>query len=209
MRPHTRRVLSVVAVALVALLLPVAGLGGAAGADHRHSSVEKQILPFDGFYYGDFDAELILLAGSPVDARFCDDVGYPNVKKSFRQRRDGTWTERWRSWQRVRLYSTPLGAPEYVEEQCTAIAGGAPPPEPYAVGRGLVRSYISALAFPAGPPVEGTRIVNRTFGFVRDDRGRWYRVKAHADLVLDGDLNPIGSPVDFQGLTVKRVGWRR
>lgn len=209
MSARTRRILLVAAVALVALLVPAAAAGVAASASGPAVTKERQ--PFTGFYYGDFDAELLLLSGEPFNSDSCLEVNSPIVTKLYRERRDGTWVERWRSVQRVSLYRTPLGGPEYEEQQCAAIAAGADPPEPFATGRGLVRSYVDGLASPDGPPTPGARVVNRTFGIVRDDDGRRYLVKAQADLVLDENLAPVGSPTEFQSLHVRRLGpwwWR-
>ena len=205
MRPQTRRILSVATVTLAALLAPAVGLGGGAVAGKGQPVIKAEKI-FDGFYYGDFDDELLLLSGPPLAADNCAGDGFPLVTKFYRQRRDGAWSERWRDRETVTLYSTPLGGPEFVEEECDAILSGGDPPEPFATGQGQVRSYISTLSSPDGPPLPGTRIVNSTFGFVTDDDGQRYRVKAKADVVLDDDLFPVGSPTEFQGLRVQPVG---
>lgn len=206
MQPQIRRILSVVTAVLLALLVPAAGLGGAAAAGKGRPVIKVQDAPTEGFFYGDFDADLMALVGAPLDADSCQGAGFPTVTKVFRERRDGSWTERWRDRQSVTIYSTPLAPPDFIAEMCPGIIEGGPAPEPFATGRGQVRSLVAGLDSPEGPPLPGARIVNRTFGFVEDADGQRYRVRAKADLVLDEDLNPIGDPADFQWLSVKPVG---
>lgn len=209
MRSLLRPLLLPVVVALAALLGPISGAGAAATG--TPPPIEREEKPFDGFFYGDFDAELLLLAGEPYNETSCVDKEFPLVTKRYRERRDGTWVERWQARQRLTLYSTPLGGPEYEEQQCTAIGEGADAPEPFATGRGRVRSYVDGLASKDGPPTPGTRIVNSTWGIVSDEDGMSYLVRSRADLELDENLAPVGSPTEFQWLRVmplRPLWWR-
>lgn len=205
MRHQIRRLIRIGVVALVVLLVPAMGSGTAAVADRGHPVIKKE-KTFEGFFYADLEGELIALVGPALAEDNCQGDGFATVTKTYRQRRDGSWTERWRARSTMSIYSSPLDPPAWIAEQCELILSGAAPPEPLATGRGRVRSFISALTSPDGPPVPGARIVNRTKGVVRTNDCQRYRVRARADLVLDDDLNPIGDPADFQSLSVTRIG---
>lgn len=152
------------------------------------------------FFYGDFDEDVLLFAGA-TPAEWCgEDPGVPSVG-TLAPKPDGTTVLR--SIDRdvpLYLYSSDLGAPEYIGATCAVLFDGDPttvPDEPFATGTGMVKQKV----VEQGDGVE--RHVNSVVGRAWSPTDR-YVLKAWADLmVVDGV--PQGDPAEFQGLTVKEI----
>lgn len=208
MRRPRRLVTATVAAAAVGTGLASAPAAPAAAAD-GDSSVVRTDREVDQYFYGDF-AELLAYAVAPITAETCPGGdGFPTVTVISHEEQDGTWTERWRDRLPLTLYRVEAGleAPQFLEEQCAAIAAGAEAPEPFATGDGLVRSLVSDAVAPGdgGGPQPGSHLVNSVRGIVTDVDGQRWLVHATADLELT-ETGPVGDPQDFVTFSIRPLG---
>lgn len=156
----------------------------------------------EGLFYGDFDAEVALFAGATVED-FC--TGNEPVHDAvYRISHDGSLviTVAPNQSQPLYLYSTPLGSPEFLDEQCPLLNDGdsaTDVQQPFAVGEGHMK-----LRLEIAP--DGTvHIDNTSWGAVTSANGTTWQVRGRADLtVVDGV--PVGSPTEFQSLQIVRTG---
>ena len=186
--------------ALVAAVAATTALGAVATAQ-AGTAVESG--PYqEGLFYGDFDAEVLLFAGGTAEQFCTGDEPVHDARYVFGEDGSLVITVEPNVEQPLHLYSSPLGAPEFLAEQCPLLADGDPATgvqEPFAVGDGHMK-----LRLEIAP--DGTvHIVNSSWGTVVEEDGTTWRVRGRADLmVVDGA--PVGSPSEFQGLQLVRTG---
>lgn len=168
---------------------------------HAATTVEEG--PYrEGLFYGDFDREVLFFAGGTAE-QFCTG-DEPVHEARYTTGDDGRLViavepnvER-----PLYLYSSPLGAPEFLAEQCPLLEDGDPSTgvqEPFATGQGRMK-----LRLEIAP--DGTvDIVNTSWGSVADEEGTTWRVRGRADLVVVDGV-PVGSPTEFQSLQLVRTG---
>ena len=162
------------------------------------ASPDVEERPID-LFYGDFDDDLLLFAGQePTD--FC--TGETPTVDQLRvwHRRDGSRVLRGsEGGVPLYLYSSDLGAPEFIEQTCGALFDDdavTVPQEPLASGHGSVAQRI--VERPDGTEEHRNRVRGQVFS---SDRTR-SRVCGWADLVIVDGI-PVGDPADFQGLRVR------
>lgn len=187
-----------VTVLLTALAL-VVGLVGPATA--RGRGFERAVIS-EGLFYGDFEQDVLLFVGGTT-AAICDGADEPTHRARVFERRDGSVDIKVDgSEQPIFLYSSELGAPQFIEATCAAMSDGddsTVPVEPFAVGEGTVK--IRNTIEPDGT----FDVVNSTRGSATGPDGTTFRVRGWADLtIVDGV--PQGDPADFQGLRVTATG---
>lgn len=189
-----RRTLSV----LVATIGLVFGLVAAATAQ----GFDEGVVTDGGLFYGNFDEDVLLFVGETT-ADICNGEEQPTHEARVFERRDGsTVTKVDGSVQPIYLYSSDLGAPEFIDATCGAMFDGdasTVPVEPFAEGEGTVRMRDEERP-------DGTlHTVNSTVGSASTADGTTFRLRAWADLVfIDGV--PQGDPADFQGLRIAQTG---
>lgn len=197
-RPHasgrsmTPRILTTLAATIAMLLTLVSG-AQAGGNGFVEAGLDE-----GGLFYGNFDEDVLLFAGgTAVD--FCNGIEPTHDARLFFRADGGLNFKVDNSLQPIYLYSTPLGAPEFVGATCEALEGGADPVEPFAQGEGRVRMRLDIQA-------DGSvHVVNSTVGTASSDDGTTWKVRGWADLLVVGGV-PQGSPEDFQGLRIAKTG---
>ncbi|WP_299443453.1 hypothetical protein [uncultured Phycicoccus sp.] len=196
MEPLIRRTAAVVFAGGVLL---GGGVTGAAAAPQGYDEVDHEA----GRFYGNFDIDVLLFAGETAEY-LCSGAPVPVVTARVYQRNDGGADLKVNSaGMPVYLYHSPLGAPEFIDETCAAVADGDPstvPVPPFAVGTARFKERITVSA-------EGVvEIYNGVNGTASDSAGTTWKVRTWADFVLDDDGVPIGDPADFQGLALHEIG---
>lgn len=189
-----RRTLSV----LVTTIGLVFGLVAAATAQ----GFEEGVVTEGGLFYGNFDEDVLLFVGETT-ADICNGEEQPTHEARVFEHEDGSIvTKVDGSVQPIYLYSSDLGAPEFIGATCAAMFDGdesTVPVEPFAAGEGTVRMRVTIE--PAGT----LEIVNTTVGSATAGDGTTYRVRAWADLMIVDGV-PQGDPADFQGLRIAQAG---
>jgi len=212
---------------ILAVLALLAGLGITAAAGASQDAVadapeEVRILAVNergvffegrlGHFYGDLgDPTYTALAGDPIETLCTSDP--PRTFGVSKQNDDGTWTSKipvalYRS---VYIYENPPDKPVEVPLPavlCPALAEGAEPPEPFAVGW-VRQSSQATTELPywnnAGDtPQPPGSYDNSITGWAWDEAGQRYRVRG----VATYELPPDGPPNFDDGeltLTVKPV----
>jgi hypothetical protein len=175
------------------------GATGAAATPQGYDEEEHE----SGRFYGDFDLEVLLFTGDTVE-NYCNGAPEPVVTARVYHRQDGGAELKANSGgMPIYLYHSPLGAPEFFDETCAAVADGDPstvPVPPFAAG---TANFKERITVSADGVVEISNGVNGTAG---DSEGTMWKVRTWADFVLDDEGMPIGDPADFQGLTLHEIG---
>lgn len=173
-------------------VVAIAALTGSSGAAFAGSQSSVDVPHSVELFYGNSDIDVLAFAGRSV-AEHCDpDGAATTVAARLTERSDGTVTIRARAHGvPLYLYSTTLGAPEFIAEQCAL----SEPAEPFATGVASTRERLD---------IDGdtVKVVNRMHGKAWSPSGDRYRVDAWADLVVEAGV-PQGSPDDFQGLRLR------
>jgi hypothetical protein len=191
--PTGRTITTIAATIAMLVGLVAAAQAGGAGFDQQ---------PYvEALFYGNFDQEVLLFAGSTTED-LCNDDEPTHSARVF-TRRDGSVDIKVdASAQPIYLYSSPLGAPELIEATCEAMFDADPdtvPLEPFAQGEGLVRMRIEVA------PDGTVHVVNSTLGAASSEDGTTWRVRGWADLMIVDGV-PVGSPTEFQGLRITMTG---
>lgn len=195
MHANIRRTLC---VALAACVLLAGSISSATAAPKGYDEVEVEA----GRFYGDFESEVLLFTFDVE--KFCEGAPEPVVSgRLFERRNGGTVLKVNARGLQTFLYSSPLGSPEFIDQQCEVLADGDPstvPTQPFASGTGTLKERVRVS------PEGVVEISNGVKGFATSDDGTRWRVRSWADFVLGDDGVPIGDPADFQNLTIRRVG---
>lgn len=187
---------TVTAVLAASLLLA----GSATAAFAEPQGYDKQ--PYvEGFFYGDFDEEVLLFAGATAE-NFCNGDEPTHDARVFHRNDGSTDIKVNASQQPIYLYSSPLGAPELIAATCEALGDGDPataPLDPFATGDGQVRIRLEIA------PDGTVHAVNSTVGTATSADGTTWKVRGWADLMIVDGV-PVGSPTEFQGLRIALTG---
>jgi len=160
----------------------------------------EQVVPA-GLFYGNFELDVLLFTGGGVD-EICNGAPEPVVSARVYERNDGSVDVRINAEEiSFVLYSSELGAPEFIDQTCEALFDGDPetvPVEPFASGTGKLKQRISSS------PDGVDEIVNGVNGFATAPDGTTWKVRTWADFVVDNGVL-IGDPAEFQGLSIHQI----
>ena len=155
-----------------------------------------------GLFYGNFELDVLLFTGGGVE-EICLDAPEPMVPARIFERNDGSVDVNVNAEEvPFVLYSSELGAPEFIGQTCEALFDDDPstvPPQPFASGTGKVKVRVSSS------PDGVDEIVNGVNGFATGADGTTWKVRTWADFVVDNGVL-IGDPAEFQGLSIQQIG---
>jgi hypothetical protein len=188
-----RSVTAVLAVCLLLTWSTAAALATPQGYHEQDHDV--------GRFYGNFEQGVLLFTEhvEPI----CTGAPEPVVPARVFHRKDGTVQVKVNVRELpIVLYRSPLGAPEFIDETCTALFDDDPatvPVQPFATGTANFKERITIS--PDG--VEDH--FNGVNGFATGTDGTTWKVRTWADFVIDDGVL-IGDPAEFQGLAIHQIG---
>lgn len=189
-----RTVTAVLAVCLLLAWTTAAALAAPPGYHEQNHDA--------GRFYANFEQDVLLYTGDGVES-ICTGAPEPTVPARVFHRKDGTVQLKVNAREMsIVLYRSPLGAPEFIEETCTALFDNDPatvPVQPFATGTANFKERITIS--PDG--VEDH--VNGVNGFATGTDGTKWKIRTWADFVIDNGVL-IGDPAEFQGLAIRQIG---
>jgi hypothetical protein len=154
-----------------------------------------------GRFYGNFEQGILLFTEN-VES-ICTGAPEPTVSARVFHRKDGTVQVKVNAREvQIVLYRSPLGAPEFIDETCTALFDDDPatvPVQPFATGTANFKERITI------PPDGVEDHANGVNGFATGTDGTTWKVRTWADFIIDDGVL-IGDPAEFQGLAIHRIG---
>ena len=129
--------------AVLAACLLLAGSTTAASAAPRGYDEQDHMA---GRFYGNFEMNVLLFTGDEVES-ICNGAPEPIVSARVFHRKDGSVELKVNAREMpIFLYHSPLGAPEFIDQTCSALFDGDPttvPVQPYASGTAKLKERIS------------------------------------------------------------------
>ncbi len=164
-----------------------------------------------GFFYGTFNESpnIAMLVGGTAE-EFCDanpddpfNAEPGTATQRIRERANGTVVIRLKTKrQPINLYEIDFPeAPPWIEQVCASYLDGGPVLEPFASGKGRVRSRV--IVKPDGV----VDVFNVSRGRVVGTDGTRYRVRGSADLIVENGV-PVGNPEDFVRFRIREIPHR-
>ena len=185
--------------AVLAACLLLAGFTTAASAAPQGYDEQDHVA---GRFYGNFELNVLLFTGDEVES-ICKGAPEPIVSARVFRQEDGSVELKVNAREMpIFLYHSPLGAPEFIDQTCSALFDGnstTVPVQPFASGTANFKERISTS--PDGIE-EHSNGVN---GIATGTDGTNWKVRTWADFIIDDGVL-IGNPAEFQGLAIHQVG---